>query len=69
MDAAQVERQVAPVPLPGGCLLYTSTHGNADVRTGQNRGVIDAVAHKGEVLFGLLGGQKLLDLDVYKRQA
>ena len=31
-------------------------------RQGQNRGVVDAVAHKGEVLIGLLGGQKLLYL-------
>ena len=42
-------------------------HGNADIRPGENRSVVDAIPHKGQLLFCRLLLQHLLD--VYKRQA
>ena len=45
-----------------GGVRAQSTHGDAHIHTGEDRGVVDAVAHEGQHLFGFLGGQELLDL-------
>ena len=36
-------------------------HGDSDIRAGQNRRVVDAVADEGKLLFGLAGGEQFFD--------
>ncbi len=45
-----------------GGVRTQSTHGDAHIRTGKDRGVVNTVAHEGQHLFGVLGSQELLDL-------
>ena len=45
-----------------GSVRAKSAHCNAHIGTGQHRGIVDAVAHNGKVLFGPLCGEQRFDL-------
>ena len=51
VEGNKVKVKVGEVTHPMTCLLYTSqaAHGDADVRTGEHRCVINAISHEGQL--------------------